>query len=144
MTTPRWKIVRGVLTAIAVALFFGPIARDSNASHLTHPDWPGHARLHFMWAISFMAFSGLANLYYLWIRRPLDLAALRLCWTWQACSLLGGFWTAVALADSYGGTIRDAEHHATILGINENVLIFGVLAIALVGVGGFIRPRRGE
>lgn len=133
------QLARLVLTAIAAVLFFGPLARDSNASHLTNPDWPGHVRLHFMWAIGFMACSGVVNLYYLWLRRPLDLAALRLCWVWQACSLLGGFWTAVALADVYGGTIRDAAHHATVLGINENVLIFGVLAIALVGVGGFIR-----
>lgn len=140
--TPERQLrrARAVLTVIAVVLFFGPLLRDSNASHLTHPDWPGHARLHFMWAISFMFCSGLANLYYLWLR-PLGLGALRLCWVWQATSLLGGFWTAVVLADLYGGTIRDPEHHATILGVNENVLVFGALAVLLVGVAPLLRPR---
>lgn len=140
--TPERQLrrARAVLTVIAVVLFFGPLLRDSNASHLTHPDWPGHARLHFMWAISFMFCSGLANLYYLWLR-PLGLGALRLCWVWQATSLLGGFWTAVVLADLYGGTIRDPEHHATILGVNENVLVFGALAVLLVGVAPLLRSR---
>lgn len=132
---------RALLTLIAVILFFGPILRDSNASHLTHPDWPGHARLHFMWALSFMACSGLANLYYLWIRRPLTVATLHLCCTWQACSLLGGFWTAVALTDLYGGTIRDPVHHAELLGVNENILVFGTLAVMLAAVYLYIRLR---
>lgn len=136
----RLRRARAILTVIAVILFFGPLLRDSNASHLTNPEWPGHARLHFMWALSFMACSGIANLYYLWIR-PLELAALRLCCVWQATSLLGGFWTAVALADLYGGTIRDPAHHETVLGINENVLIFGTLAALLVGVSLHLRPR---
>lgn len=136
----RLRRARAVLTVIAVVLFFGPLLRDSNASHLTNPDWPGHARLHFMWAISFMFCSGLANLYYLWLR-PLELGAIRLCCVWQATSLLGGFWAAVALADVYGGTIRDPEHHATLLGINENVLVFGALAVLLIGVALYVRPR---
>lgn len=136
----RLRRARAILTVIAVVLFFGPLLRDSNASHLTHPDWPGHARLHFMWAISFMFCSGLANLYYLW-RGPPELGAIRLCCVWQAASLLGGFWTAVALADVYGGTIRDPEHHLTIFGINENVLVFGALAVLLVGVALYVRLR---
>ena len=136
----RLRVALAIRTFIAVVLFFGPLLRDSNASHLTHPDWPGHARLHFMWAIAFMFCSGLANLYYLWLR-PLEIGALRLCCAWQAASLLGGFWTAVALAGLYGGTIRDPEHHMTVLGINENVLVFGVLAVLLVGVVLHVRPR---
>lgn len=129
----RLRVARALLTFIAAILFFGPLLRDSNESHLLNPTWPGHARLHFMWAISFMFCSGLANLYYLWAK-PLDLAVLRLCAVWQATSLFGGFWTAVALVDVYGGTIRDPEHHATILGVNENVLVFGSLAVLLAGV----------
>lgn len=135
----RMKVVRVVLTFIAVVLFMGPLIRDSNPSHLTNETWPGHARLHFMWAISFMFFSGLANIYYMWIARPLELATLYLCGTWQACSLLGGFWFAVVTADLYGGTIRDPKYHAMILGINENVLIFGTLAAMLVGVLIYLR-----
>ncbi len=93
----RLRVARALLSVIAVILFFGPLLRDSNESHLLNPTWPGHARLHFMWAISFMFCSGLANLYYLWAK-PLDLAVLRLCAVWQATSLFGGFWTAVGTA----------------------------------------------
>lgn len=138
----RLRLARVILSVIAAILFFGPLLRDSNASHLTNPGWPGHARLHFMWAISFMFCSGLANLYFLWAR-PLDLGVLRLCWVWQATSLFGGFWAAVALADLYGGTIRDQEHHLLVLGINENVLVFGTLALVLLGVAFALRRPHG-
>ncbi len=138
---PPWMSrARLVLTFIGAILFFGPFLRDANASHLLNPTWPGHARLHFMWAIAFMVGSGVVNLYYLW-RRPPDLAVLRLCALWQATSLLGGFWTAVVLADLYGGTIRDPEHHIEILGVNENILVFGTLAVLLVAVSArLVRP----
>ena len=137
---PWMKRARLLLTLIGAILFFGPLLRDANPSHLTNPTWPGHARLHFMWAITFMFGSGLLNLYVLW-RRPPDLAVLRLCALWQATSLLGGFWTAVLLADLYGGTIRDPEHHLELLGVNENVLVFGALAVLLIVVGArLIRP----
>ena len=137
----RWRVGRAlcVVAPVTYGLLTGAID-VLDPHHLGNPDWPGHARLHFMWAISFMFCSGLANLYYLWLR-PLGLGALRLCWVWQATSLLGGFWTAVVLADLYGGTIRDPEHHATILGVNENVLVFGALAVLLVGVAPLLRPR---
>lgn len=138
---PSWMgRARLALTVIAVILFFGPLLRDANASHLLNPTWPGHARLHFMWALTFMFGSGLVNLYYLW-RRPPDLSVLRLCALWQATSLLGGFWTAVLLADLYGGTIRDPEHHLELLGVNENLLVFGALALLLALVGArLLRP----
>lgn len=52
---PPWMSrARLVLTFIGAILFFGPFLRDANASHLLNPTWPGHARLHFMWAIAFM------------------------------------------------------------------------------------------
>lgn len=139
MTHPRSvRLARALLTAITVVLCFGPIARDSNSSHLTHPEWPGHARLHFMWALGFMACSGAVLLHLLW-RRPPTREDLRLCCAWLAADLLGGFWAAVALADAYGGVVRDPAHHATILGVNENVLVFGTLTVLLAAAWGLTR-----
>jgi len=42
--TPAIRAVQIMLTITALE-FFGPILRDSNASHLLNAGWPGHARV---------------------------------------------------------------------------------------------------
>lgn len=141
------NVARVLLTLVGAILFFGPMARDANASHLLNPTWVGHARFHFMWSLGSLFCTGILAMYVLWVRRPLTLTGLYLVGALEAASLLGGFWFAAALVDVYGGVIRDAEVHMTIAGINENVAIFGSLAIILVGtlvfVRGWIAPRMG-
>lgn len=137
----RVRTARGLLTFVALVLFMGPMLRDTNDSHLLNHLWTGHARFHFMWALGFMFSSGIANFYYLWLKRPLDLPILYLCCAWQACSLLGGFWLAVFTRSLFGGDILEDGFHVMVMGINENVLIFGVLAAILVGTYVFVRFR---
>ena len=120
-----------VLLTITALEFFGPILRDSNATHLLHPDWPGHARVHLVWLLAFMFFSGLVNLYLVWWRRPVDVRDLRLSAAWQCCNL-GGFWVAYVLEHAYGGQIAVPGSHAHILGWDENVFVFMVLSIVMV------------
>src|SRR5215470_1930167 len=77
------RTVRILLTIVAFE-FFGPILRDSNASHALNPTWVGHARVHLVWLLAFMFFSGIANMYLVWFRRPFDLRDLWLSVAWQA------------------------------------------------------------
>ena len=102
-----------ILLTISAFEFFGPIFRDYSPSHAFNPDWPGHARVHLVWLLGFMFFSGLANLYLIWFRRPRDVRDLWLSIAWQACNL-GGFWIAYLLASSYGGLIVVEGIHTTI------------------------------
>src|SRR5439155_460200 len=97
--------------------FLGPIARDFNASHAMNPAWVGHARLHLVWLLGFMLFSGIANIYLLWFRRPFDVGNLRLSAAWQCCNL-GGFWLAALLTPVYGGLVRVPDEHIQVLGLN--------------------------
>ena len=110
--------------------FFGPIARDFNASHVLNPSWVGHARLHLVWLLGFMLLSGLANIYLVWFRRPFDVRNLWLSAGWQCCNL-GGFWIAAFLAPSYGGLVTVPGEHVHIFGWNENVLVFAILSILM-------------
>ena len=115
-----------VLLTVSAFEFFGPIFRDYGASHAFNPDWTGHARVHLVWLLGFMGFSGLANLYLVWVRRDLQLSVV-----WQACNL-GGFWVAWVLAPSYGGQITVPGIHVHVLGYDENVFVFAVLSVVLV------------
>jgi hypothetical protein len=119
-------IVKVILTLTAFE-FFGPIARDFNATHALNPSWVGHARLHLVWLLGFMFLSGLANAYLVWFRRPFDVRNLWLSAAWQCCNL-GGFWIAALLAPAYGGLVTVPGEHVHVFGWDENVFVFAVLS----------------
>src|SRR5690242_5559906 len=120
-----------ILLTICAFEFFGPILRDANASHLLNPAWPGHARVHLVWLLGFMFFSGIANLYLIWWRRPRDRRDLWLSAAWQCCNL-GGFWAAYVLEHAYGGQIAVPGEHTHVFGIDENVFVFLVLSTVML------------
>lgn len=128
----RDKVFRTVQILLTVTAFefFGPIFRDFNASHAWNPDWDPHARLHLVWQLATMGFSGLANLYLIWFRQPRDTRNLWLSVGWQLTTI-GGFWTACILTPTYGGKITMPNIHTYILGIDENVLVFAILSTVL-------------
>jgi hypothetical protein len=142
----RLAIVRALLTVCAFE-FFGPILRDYSPSHALNPDWVGHARVHLVWLLAFMFFSGLANLYLIWFRQPREPRNLWLSVTWQACNL-GGFWVAYLLAPHYAGVIAVPGIHVQVLGIDENLFAFTVLSIVLTAAALLLlaatRPERPE
>ena len=121
----QWK--PSALLTLCVMEFFGPWGRDYSASHLFNPDWVGHARVHMMWLLGFFLFSGLANLYLIWVVRPPRLIHLYVACLWLAANFLG-FWLAAVSTSVYGGLIVVPGIHAHILGIDENVFAFGILS----------------
>jgi hypothetical protein len=131
------RLAQWLLTVTAFE-FFGPILRDTNATHVLNPDWVGHARFHLAWLLGFMGMSGLANLWLVWFRRPFDVRNLWLSFAWQACNL-GGFWIAVVLARLYGGAITVPATHVYILGMDENIVVFTVLSAFLLAAGDALR-----
>jgi hypothetical protein len=128
----RLRVLQVALSVTALE-FFGPILRDFGASHAQNPTWVGHARVHLVWLLGFMFLSGLANLYLIWGRRPFELRNLRLSALWQSCNL-GGFWLAYLLAPVYEGAIAVPGIHTEIFGIDENVFVFSVLSVLMLGI----------
>ncbi len=128
-----------VTVAVKVALtvtsleFFGPILRDFGPSHAFNPDWVGHARVHLVWLLGFMFLSGLANLYLIWLRRSGGVSNLWLSAGWQSCNL-GGFWIAYLLNPVYEGAITVPGVHVHIFGYDENVFVFSILTVIMVGI----------
>jgi hypothetical protein len=119
-----------ILLTITALEFFGPILRDYSPSHAFNPDWPGHARVHLVWLLAFMGFSGILNMWLVWWRRPSDVRDLWLSVAWQACNL-GGFWVAFVLCPFYDGRITMPDTHIKIMGVDENVFVFSILSIIL-------------
>jgi hypothetical protein len=121
------NVVR-ILMTVCVLEFFGPWVKDYSESHVFNPDWVGHARVHMMWLLGFFLFSGIANLYLIWFARPKRLVHLYVSLMWLSANLLG-FWLAVLALPLYDGSLVVPHHHVYILGIEENVFVFGVLSI---------------
>ena len=132
MTPERRKLIIRILLTITAMEFFGPAFRDYHPSHAFNPDWVGHARVHLVWLLGFMVFSGVANLYLIWFRKPEDLRDLWLSVAWQCCNL-GGFWVAYLLNDHYGGKITVPGVHVHIFGYDENVFGFTIFSIIMAG-----------
>ena len=131
----RWARILLTLTALE---FFGPLVRDFSGSHAWNPAWVGHARVHLVWLLGFMFFSGLANLHLIWLRRPFEVRNLHLSAVWQGCNL-GGFWAAYLLTPVYDGLMTVPGIHVTVFGIDENVFAFTILTVLLVAAIGLLR-----
>jgi hypothetical protein len=146
MVDTRTRVIQIALTLTALE-FFGPILRDFSPSHAMNESWVGHARVHLVWLLGFMGFSGVANLYFIWWRRPFEMRNLRLAALWQSCNL-GGFWVSYLLLPVYGGSMTIPGVHTHVFGIDENVFAFAVLSIVMAGVwlaiGFRDRPEAGD
>lgn len=129
-----------VLMTVCVMEFFGPWGRDYSDTHLFNPDWVGHARLHMMWLLGFMLFSGVANVYLIWFTRPLRPIQLYVSFAWLAANFFG-FWLAIATVPVYEGLVVVEGIHIDILGVDENVFAFSVLGLIYVAAFAVFRLR---
>ena len=138
----HFRIVQILLT-LGCLEFFGPAIKDLGESHLQNSEWVGHARIHLAWLLGFMFFSGLANLYLIWLRKPRSKGNLTISAIWQGANLLG-FWFAAGLAPLYEGQLVDHRYHMHILGIEENAFVFTVLSIILLTAAFFLTKIKKE
>ena len=143
MKQDKFYRITQILLTLGCVEFFGPMAKDTGVSHLMNEHWVGHARIHLAWLLGFMFFSGLANLYFIWFRKPKTKDNLAIAAIWQAMHILG-FWSAVVLAPSYHGQLVDHHYHMFILGIEENTFVFGVLTIILAAAIYFLSLIQAE
>ena len=138
----RILAIRIALTITALE-FFGPVLRDYHPSHAFNPDWVGHARVHLVWLLGFMGFSGVVNVYLIWFLRPFTLRNLWLSAVWQGCNL-GGFWVAYLLEGHYHGAMTVPGIHTQVFGIDENVFAFSVLSCVMVAAVAMLVSGVGE
>jgi hypothetical protein len=136
----RNLLIAKILLTIGTLEFFAPIFKDTGPSHLMNSEWVGHAKVHMAWLLGYMFFSGLANMYFIWIRKPFHINHLYLSCLWQATHL-AGFWAGIAFVPLYGGAIVDARYHTHVLGIDENIFAFMVFTAILLAAYFWIRVK---
>ena len=121
--------------AIAIFAFIPPLADLATETHVYHPGWMPHARMHTVWLLGITSTIGLVALYLLWIRKKdpdfnTNLAAvLGLC-------VYGSFFVSTSTASLYGGAATDVLGgiEQRILGMELNLFTFTV-ASTMLGVG---------
>ena len=104
-----------------------PLIADLNSTHLFHPDWTPHSRLHMAWLLTSNGSIAVLSLWLLWRKGQVALAGvLGLC-------VVGGFWVAAATQSIYGGALSDMGGiESKILGLDGNTFGFGLVAILLI------------
>jgi hypothetical protein len=131
-----------VLMTLAT-LIYGvvPPIVDLGATHVLHPDWTPHARMHMVWLLSTMSLMSLLALYFLW--RHADRSFGILMGGLLGSCALGGFFVSAATAPLYGGSLSDKGGVPDIAGfIDANLLGFGIAA-ALLLIGWLLAtPKR--
>ena len=130
-----------VLMTLATLIYgvIPPIV-DLGATHVLHPDWTPHARMHMVWLVATMSSMSLLALYFLWRHADRSLGVL-MGGLLGMCAL-GGFFVSAATAPLYGGSLSDKGGVPDVAGfIDANLLGFGIAAAMLL-VGWFLaRPK---
>lgn len=121
-------MISRILVTFATLLYgIAPLFADLNVTHVLNPEWTPHSRVHMVWLLGTNSVIAALALWLLWSRGKLVLSAiLGLC-------VMTGFWIAAATSSLYGGALSDVRGIDTkILGVEGNVLVFGVITIMLV------------
>ncbi len=117
-----------VLITLAT-LFYGiaPLFADLNATHVFHPEWTPHSRLHMVWLLGTNSSIALLSLYLLWGRAQVVLSAVL-----GICVMLG-FWIAVLFRGFYNGALTDVGGvNATVMGFEANSFAFSLVLLLLL------------
>jgi hypothetical protein len=123
--------------ALAIFTFIPPIADLATDTHVFHPDWSPHSRLHTVWLLGVTSSMGLLALSLLWASKAESRFNENLAGAIGAC-VYGSFFLSVITAALYGGSVTDHTGGITqnIMGFNLNVFTFSVaFATLLLGWG---------
>ncbi len=140
-----YRGLRRVLTAATLVYAVLPVLADLSPSHVLHPGWPPHARLHTVWLLGTQFAMGVVALYLLWGSRG-DARTRIVQAGVLALVVLGAFLVAAVSAPLYGGALSDPGSGVPqVFGLDANLLVFGTTAVVVAGtLAGALRFDRGE
>ena len=123
---------RILITVVTLVYGVVPLLVDLTETHVFHPDWAPHARLHMVWLLATNSLLAILALYVMWISRY-DVktrvqagGAIGLC-------VLSGFFISALTSNTYGGSLVDPVGGVPpIMGIDANLVAFSPLLVLLV------------
>lgn len=114
---------------------------DLGDTHVFHPDWTPHSRMHMVWLLATMSAIAVLVLYLIWLHADQAFGI------WMAGILgicvLGGFYVSAATMSLYGGALADKGGIAPVMSaIDANLLGFSVTTALLLAGWFLARTRR--
>lgn len=133
-TTSRTFMLGRIIMTIAT-LMYGVIPPfvDLTETHVFHPDWTPHARMHMVWLLGTNTSIAVLALYFLWLHQSSRPLGVRLAGVLGLC-VYGGFMLSASTISIYGGSLSDRGGVPPIMGMDANIIAFS-LALLLLLVG---------
>ena len=125
-----------LLITIATLIYgVAPLFADLNSTHVFHPEWTPHAKLHMVWLLGTNSSIATLSLWLIWNRDQELLAGI------LGFCVVGGFWIAASTQPLYGGALTDMGGiEINLLGLEGNVIAFGIVVV-LLSIGLLMRTR---
>lgn len=131
-------VMLGRIIMTIATLMYGviPPLVDLTETHVFHPDWTPHARMHMVWLLGTNTSIAMVALYFLWLHQSSLNLRVRLAGVLGLC-VYGGFMLSAFTTWLYGGSLSDAGGVPPIMGMDANILVFS-LALLLLLAGWFL------
>lgn len=131
-TTSRTVLIGRIIMTIAT-LMYGvlPPFIDLTETHVFHPDWTPHARMHMVWLLGTNTSIAALALYFLWLHKPNPALGVRIASLLGLC-VYGGFMLSASTISLYNGSMSDRGGVAPIMGMDANIIGFSVAFLLLL------------
>ncbi len=131
-------VMLGRIIMTIATLMYGviPPIVDLTETHVFHPDWTPHARMHMVWLLGTNTAIAMAALYFLWLHGPSRALGVRISGVLGLC-VYGGFMLSASTSALYGGSMSDKGGVPPVMGMDANILAFS-FALSLLLVGWFL------
>ena len=127
--------LNGRILMTMATLMYGliPPLVDLTETHVFHPEWTPHSRMHMVWLLVTNSTLAVVALYLLWLKRENCSFGISLAGVLGLC-VYGGFMLSAATMSMYGGSLSDKGGVPPIFGLDANILAFSTgLLILLIG-----------
>lgn len=123
-------ISRWLITVATVVYGLIPPIVDLTATHVFHPDWMPHARLHAVWQLATNSGLALLALYLMWVNS--NLQRIRIAGLIALC-VYAGFFVSAVTHPLFGGALADEQGGVpTVMGLYGNVIAFTPMLILVI------------
>ena len=128
--TSRWLI-----TIATVVYGLIPPLVDLSQTHVFHPDWTPHARLHAVWQLGTNSGLALLALYLMWFKGDYDLRRIRIAGL-IGLLVYGGFFVSALTHPLFGGGLgAEQSGVSTLMSLYGNVIVFTpMLVLVIIGL----------
>ena len=138
------QLIGKILMTLAIGVFtvIPPLVDLGTPTHVFHPEWTPHARVHMVWLLGMASSIGLLAIYLLWIRQREPAFNVNLAFVLGLCAY-GGFFLAAATRGLYDGAMTDSGGlEPGPFGFDPNTFSFTIATAALIS--GWLLCRGGS